>query len=240
MNSAMSALHSSESRFTTATPRERSRSSPPMNVRFSPITTRGIPYRRIAPVHMSHGESVVYIVARRYTDAARRPAFSSASVSPCRMALPCWTRRLCPTPRTRPSATRAAPIGTPPSSRPMRACSMAWARSSRSWLSMRSPFVSAAPIGLQVRAGIRHVAPRERQRADHDQVGERQEQLEWELAESRQDPQAELEREDQREEQCADHAAADAPAAEDDERHAHPPPARDDVQREAAKEGEGD
>jgi hypothetical protein len=29
------------------------------------MTTRGIPLRRIAPVHMSHGESVVYIVDRR-------------------------------------------------------------------------------------------------------------------------------------------------------------------------------
>ena len=36
-----------------------------MNVRFSPITSRGIPYRRIAPVHMSQGESVVAMVARR-------------------------------------------------------------------------------------------------------------------------------------------------------------------------------
>ena len=36
-----------------------------MKVRFSPMTTRGIPYRRIAPVHMSQGESVVYIVDRR-------------------------------------------------------------------------------------------------------------------------------------------------------------------------------
>ena len=35
-----------------------------MKVRFSPITTRGIPYSRIAPVHMSHGERVVYIVDR--------------------------------------------------------------------------------------------------------------------------------------------------------------------------------
>ena len=40
-------------------------SSPPTNVRFSPITRRGMPYSRIAPVHMSHGDSVVAIVARR-------------------------------------------------------------------------------------------------------------------------------------------------------------------------------
>ena len=35
-----------------------------MNVRFSPTTTRGILYSRIAPVHMSQGDSVVAIVAR--------------------------------------------------------------------------------------------------------------------------------------------------------------------------------
>lgn len=33
-----------------------------MNVRFSPITTRGIPYSSIAPVHIAHGDSVVYMV----------------------------------------------------------------------------------------------------------------------------------------------------------------------------------
>src|SRR5688572_9387608 len=71
------------------------------------------------------------MVDLRYTDAGSRPAFSSASVSPCLMALPSCARRLCPTPRMVPSsATSAPPIGTPPSSRPMRACSMAWARCS--------------------------------------------------------------------------------------------------------------
>ena len=29
------------------------------------MTTRAMPYSRIAPLHMSHGESVVYIVDRR-------------------------------------------------------------------------------------------------------------------------------------------------------------------------------
>ena len=36
-----------------------------MKVRFSPMTTRGMPYMRMAPVHMSQGDSVVYIVERR-------------------------------------------------------------------------------------------------------------------------------------------------------------------------------
>src|SRR3972149_4890534 len=55
MNSRISTAHSSESRLTISTPRARSRSSAPTNVRFSPMTTRGVPYRRIAPAHMSHG-----------------------------------------------------------------------------------------------------------------------------------------------------------------------------------------
>ena len=36
-----------------------------MNVVFSPITTRGMSYSSIAPEHISHGDSVVYIVERR-------------------------------------------------------------------------------------------------------------------------------------------------------------------------------
>ncbi len=47
------------------TPRDRRWSSPPMNVRCSPITTHGMPQTRIAPVHMPQGDSVVYIVERR-------------------------------------------------------------------------------------------------------------------------------------------------------------------------------
>ena len=35
-----------------------------MNVRCSPITTVGMPYSRIAPVHMSHGDSVVTMIER--------------------------------------------------------------------------------------------------------------------------------------------------------------------------------
>ncbi len=43
MKPAMSAAHSWSSRSTTSTPWARSRSSAPRNVRFSPMTTRGIP-----------------------------------------------------------------------------------------------------------------------------------------------------------------------------------------------------
>ena len=46
------------------------------------------------------------------------------------------------------------------------------------------------------------------------------------------------EREHQREDERAQHAPPDAPAAEDDEREAHPATARDDVQGEAAQHGE--
>jgi hypothetical protein len=34
-----------------------------------------------APVHMSHGLKVVYMVAPRYADAGRRPAISSVDIS---------------------------------------------------------------------------------------------------------------------------------------------------------------
>ena len=65
--------------------------------------------------------------------------FSSASVSPWRMALFCCTRRLWPTARTVPSsATSAPPIGTPPSDRPILACSMAWA-AARSDVAVMNP-----------------------------------------------------------------------------------------------------
>ena len=76
-------------------------------------------------MHMSHGDSVVTIVARAYTDAGSRPAFSRQSVSPWRMALPCCTRRLWPTARTSPSTTSAAPMGMPPSASPARASATA-------------------------------------------------------------------------------------------------------------------
>src|SRR5437773_1451909 len=53
------------------------------------------------------------------------------------MGLPSWTRRLWPEPMTLPSTTNAAPMGMPPSPRPVRASALATAmkvRSSESWL----------------------------------------------------------------------------------------------------------
>jgi hypothetical protein len=43
----------------TCTPRDRSSSSSPMKVRFSPTTIFGIPYRRMAPLHIAQGDKVV-------------------------------------------------------------------------------------------------------------------------------------------------------------------------------------
>ena len=62
MNSVIIATHSGSSMTVTSTPRERSSASAPRNVWFSPTTTRGILYSRIAPVHMSHGDKVVTMV----------------------------------------------------------------------------------------------------------------------------------------------------------------------------------
>ena len=45
--------------------RARQSSSSPRNVWFSPMTTCGVPYRRMAPVHIAHGDSVVYITLAR-------------------------------------------------------------------------------------------------------------------------------------------------------------------------------
>lgn len=46
------------------------------------MTTRGILYSRIAPVHIAQGLNVVYMVDLVYVEALWRPAFSSAFVSP--------------------------------------------------------------------------------------------------------------------------------------------------------------
>src|SRR5262245_1344578 len=98
MNRRISSIQRASSTTSTAAPRPRSRSSSPRNVTFSPTTTRGMRYSRIAPVHIAHGERVVYKTLRAYTVARSRPAFSRASISPWRMALPRCTRRLCPRP----------------------------------------------------------------------------------------------------------------------------------------------
>ena len=83
MNVRISCSHSAFWRLTTSTPLERRYSSPPTKVVFSPITTRQTLYRIHAPVHMSHGDRVVYIVAPLYEDAGSRPACSRADISAC-------------------------------------------------------------------------------------------------------------------------------------------------------------
>jgi len=47
------------------------------------MTTRFTLYMMHAPVHISHGERDVYIVAPLYADAGNRPAFSKADISAC-------------------------------------------------------------------------------------------------------------------------------------------------------------
>lgn len=59
MNVRMRSAHSASSRTSSSTPRERSNISSPMKLRFSPMTTRGIPYNRMAPLHIAHGDKVV-------------------------------------------------------------------------------------------------------------------------------------------------------------------------------------
>lgn len=49
----------------------------------SPMTTRLTLYMTQAPVHMSQGERVVYIVAPRYAEAGSLPAFSRHEISAC-------------------------------------------------------------------------------------------------------------------------------------------------------------
>lgn len=126
-------LHSSLFTLTISTPRCRNCFSPPTNVSFSPITTLEILYKRHAPVHMSHGERVVYIVAPLYAEAGSRPVFARQDISACSTALPFWTRMLWPLPKILPSAaTRHAPMGMPPSAAPVRASERA-ARKPGSW-----------------------------------------------------------------------------------------------------------
>lgn len=82
MNFCIKSSHSLLRTLITSTPRERSKSSPPTNVLFSPRTTRGISYNRQAPVHIEHGDNVVYMVLSRYADAGKRPADSRVDISP--------------------------------------------------------------------------------------------------------------------------------------------------------------
>src|SRR5271155_444987 len=82
MNFFIKALHSALSNSTTSIPRSFRYASPLLtNVLFSPITTRPTLYIKHAPVHMSHGDSVVYMVAPTYEDAGSRPLDSMADIS---------------------------------------------------------------------------------------------------------------------------------------------------------------
>src|SRR5438445_4362755 len=59
INTRISSMQVAFCNTSISTPRDcRSRSSP-RNVWFSPMTTRGMPYSRIAPLHIEQGESVV-------------------------------------------------------------------------------------------------------------------------------------------------------------------------------------
>ena len=64
-------------------------------------------------------------VARPYSDAFSRPAFSRQSISACNVALPFCTLVLCPLPTILSSITSTEPIGIPPSERPFLASSIA-------------------------------------------------------------------------------------------------------------------
>ena len=59
MNERIISTQSGSSSTTSSTPRACSSASLPRKVLCSPMTTLGMPYRRIAPVHMSQGDSVV-------------------------------------------------------------------------------------------------------------------------------------------------------------------------------------
>lgn len=90
INFFIKALHFSSSSTTTSIPRCFKYSSPPTKVLFSAITTRATLYRMQAPVHMSQGESEVYIVAPSYAFAGSRPEFSRADISAygCQAVMP--------------------------------------------------------------------------------------------------------------------------------------------------------
>lgn len=81
MKSAMSFSHSAFLRFTTSIACADKFSSAPRYVLFSPRTTRSMLYSMQAPVHISQGLSVVYMVAPLYAEAGNRPAASKAAIS---------------------------------------------------------------------------------------------------------------------------------------------------------------
>src|SRR5580700_9509726 len=116
--------HSCESRSITFTPSDFSHSTPPEKFLLSPTTSVRIPNCRINPLQYQQGASVVTIILSRYD--LCRPALRNASVSPCTDGSSCCTLLFRPEASSLPSPSNiAAPIGTPPSPRPIRASAIA-------------------------------------------------------------------------------------------------------------------
>ena len=98
-----------------------------MNVRFSPITTRGILKRIAVPEHMQQGDSVDTSVSEGQS--RLRPARRMQSTSACAVGSPDCTRWLCPAATTLPRASSSElPMGIPPSRQPFSAISIAASR----------------------------------------------------------------------------------------------------------------
>ena len=81
INLLIRSLHSLFCNTMTSIPRCLRYASPPTNVLFSPITTRATLYKTQAPVHISHGDKEVYIVAPLYAEAGSLPEFSRVEIS---------------------------------------------------------------------------------------------------------------------------------------------------------------
>ena len=145
MKSRIRAAHSASSRSTISTPCRASQSCPPWKVAASPMTTREIPNWRTRPLQYQQGDRVVTIVVPRYERC--RPAARKAAVSACMDGSPSWTRRLCPRPRSVPSAPySAAPIGMPPSASPARASATAVAEARPVDVTAGAPGVAPAVV----------------------------------------------------------------------------------------------
>ena len=81
MNFLIRSWHSLFSSTMTSIPLALRYASPPTKVLFSPITTRATLYKMQAPVHISHGDKEVYMVAPWYAEAESLPVFSSVEIS---------------------------------------------------------------------------------------------------------------------------------------------------------------
>ena len=81
INLLIRSWHSLFSSTTTSIPLCLRYASPPIKVLFSPMTTRATLYMTQAPVHISHGDKDVYMVAPLYADPGSRPVFSRVEIS---------------------------------------------------------------------------------------------------------------------------------------------------------------